>query len=339
MSSSESQNTGERQQELAAIRRVIEIERDALGALQARVDESYLKAVDLILDAAGSRRGQAAAGRLIITGLGKSGAIGRKIAATMTSTGTPAIYVHTVEGAHGDFGLIQPNDVALVISKSGAGEELNVLLPFLKRRGVRMIAVTHDIDSPLAHHADVVLDASIEQEACPHGVAPTTSSTVALVIGDALAVALMTRQGFSREDFARFHPGGALGRRLLMTVQDVLPEDRELAFVSPEASLADVVVSIGSSRCGATMVLEEGRLLGLITDGDLRRHMAGNKLQDLSAADLMSPRPKTISATKLAAEAVEILNRHKIQQLVVLDEAGRAAAILHLHDLLAQGIR
>ncbi len=339
MSSNDNLDHVSRDEELEVLRRVVRIEREALDALHDRIDDSFLQAVDLILDAAGSSRGQAANGRLIITGLGKSGAIGRKIAATMTSTGTPAIYVHTVEGAHGDFGLIQPNDVALVISKSGAGEELTVLLPFLKRRGVRVIAVTHDVDSPLAHHADVVLDASIKQEACPHGIAPTTSSTVALVIGDALAVALMTRQGFTREDFAQFHPGGALGRRLLMTVQDALPGDRELAHVSPDASLADVVVSISSSRVGATCVLAEGKLAGLITDGDLRRRMAGNHLQDLRAADLMSAKPKTIRGSRLAAEALELLNRHKIQQLVVLSESGAPVGILHLHDLLTQGIR
>lgn len=327
--------------ELEILRQVVRIEREALERLEARMDASFVKAVDLILATSGTGPGgRSCVGRLIVCGLGKSGFVARKIAATMTSTGTPAFYVHPIEGAHGDFGLIQPGDCALVISKSGAGEELNTLLPFLKRRGVPVIAVTHDLDSPLARHAEVLLDASIEQEACPNGVAPTTSSTLALVIGDALAVSLMRRRGFTREDFAFFHPAGALGRQLLLTVADALPEGRELACVGPDALLPQVILSITGSRCGATAVLEEGRLAGLVTDGDLRRHMLeSTDLSRLRARDLMSRHPKTIAADRLAVEALSRLNQHKIQQLVVVDAAGSPTGILHLHDLLALGIR
>jgi len=227
-----------------------------------------------------------------------------------------------------------------VVSKSGAGEELATLLPFLKRRGVPVIAVTHDLDSPLARHADILLDASIEQEACPNGVAPTTSSTLALVVGDALAVALMRRRGFTREDFALFHPAGALGRQLLLTVADALPADRGLPRVAPDTPLPDVILSISGGRCGATAVMEGERLAGLITDGDLRRHMMpATDLGGLHARELMTPRPKSITLARLAVEALRLLNEHKIQQLVVLDGEGRPVGILHLHDLLAQGIR
>lgn len=327
------------QAELDILRQVVRIEREALERLEARLDASFLRAVELILSTSGLAGG-VRSGRLIVCGLGKSGFIARKIAATMTSTGTPAFFIHPIEGAHGDFGLIQPGDCALVISKSGAGDELNTLLPFLKRRGVPVIAVTHDLQSPLARHAEVLLDASIEQEACPNGVAPTTSSTLALVIGDALAVSLMTRRGFTKEDFAFFHPAGALGRQLLLTVADALPEGRGLPVVGPEAALPQVIVSITGSRCGATLVLEEGRLIGLITDGDLRRHMLTSvDLSQLCARDLMSLRPKTIESGRLAVEALNRLNQHKIQQLVVVDGEDAPVGILHLHDLLALGIR
>lgn len=329
--------------ELGILRQVVAIERQALERLEARMDLSFVRAVDLILEIGGGAgtegRGPTCPGRLIVCGLGKSGFVARKIAATMTSTGTPAFFVHPIEGAHGDFGLIQPGDAALVISKSGAGDELNTLLPFLKRRGVPVIAITHDLESPLARHADVLLDASIEQEACPNGVAPTTSSTIALVIGDALAVALMRRRGFTREDFAFFHPAGALGRQLLLTVGDALPPERGLPCVTPDTPLPEVILSISASRCGATAVMEGGALAGLITDGDLRRHMLQSEdLRHLPARDLMSPHPKTMEAGRLAVEALRVLNQHKIQQLVVLRE-GLPVGILHLHDLLAQGIR
>jgi len=327
--------------ELEHLRQVVRIEKEALAALEERLDESFVRAVDLIHRTSGGPGGGATpGGRLIVCGLGKSGFIARKIAATLTSTGTPAIYVHPVEGAHGDFGLIQPGDAALVVSKSGAGEELHTLLPYLKRTGVPVIAVTHDLESQLASHSEIVLDASIRQEACPNDVAPTSSSTVALVIGDALAVALMRRRGFTREDFARFHPAGALGRKLLMTVADALPAERELAVVGPEEKLPEVILRITGSRCGATVVMESDRLLGMITDGDLRRHMLDEAdLGQLAAREIMSTRPKTIAGDRLAAEALSLLNRHKIQQLVVEDPEGRPTGILHLHDLLALGIR
>ncbi len=329
----------DRKAELQVMLDVVRIEREALEKLEARMNVAFLDAVDLILRVSGDGK-SACSGRLIVCGLGKSGFIARKIAATMTSTGTPAIYVHPIEGAHGDFGLIQPQDCALVISKSGAGEELNILLPFLKRRGVPVIAITHDLESPLARYAEVLLDGSIEVEACPNDVAPTTSSTLALVIGDALAVALMRRRGFTREDFAQFHPAGALGRKLLLTAADVLPPDRPLASVAPDENLSAVILAITGSRVGATLVMEGNQLKGLITDGDLRRHlMEGSRPADLTAAELMCDKPRSIRAEKLAVEALRLLNEHKIQQLVVLDASGRPVGVLHLHDLLSQGIR
>jgi arabinose-5-phosphate isomerase len=205
---------------------------------------------------------------------------------------------------------------------------------------VPVIALTHDLDSPLAKHAEIVLDGSIEEEACPNGIAPTTSSTVALVIGDALAVALMRRRGFTAEDFARFHPAGALGRKLLLTARDAVPADRELPVVAPDADLAQVILAITQSRCGATLVMDQGILKGLVTDGDLRRHLLdGSGYTHLRAGELMSPSPRTFRGERLAAEALAVLNRHKIQQLVLLDELDRPQALLHLHDLLSQGIR
>lgn len=332
-------NESRRSEELEVLLQVVRIEREAIERLEKRLDDSFLDALDLIMRVSGGGKAPCT-GRLIVIGLGKSGFVARKIAATMTSTGTPAIYVHPIEGAHGDFGLIQPGDCALVISKSGAGEELNILLPFLKRRGVPTIAITHDLGSPLAKHAEVLLDASIHQEACPNDVAPTTSSTLALVVGDALAVGLMRRRGFTREDFAQFHPAGALGRKLLLTAGDVLPSDRELPQVRPDSPFGEVILAITGSRVGATLVMDGGRMVGLITDGDLRRHLLKNARPDsLSARKLMCHAPRTIHSEKLAVEALRILNEHKIQQLVVLDDAETPLGILHLHDLLAQGIR
>jgi arabinose-5-phosphate isomerase len=330
----------DRKEEMDRLRDVVRIEREALEHLEARMGEPFLKAVDLIYSTSCSSHEKPCGGRLIICGLGKSGFIARKIAATMTSTGTPAFFVHPIEGAHGDFGVIQQGDVALVISKSGAGEELNTLLPWLKRNRVPVIALTHDLESPLAKHSEVLLDASIHQEACPNGVAPTTSSTLALVVGDTLAVGLMHRRGFTKEDFARFHPAGALGRKLLLTAEAALPEERELPLLEPHDNLGTVIVTLTSGRCGAALVMAEGRLLGLITDGDLRRHMLDDcTISKLSAKDLMSLEPRRILGSKLAVEALAIMNESKIQQLVVDGPDGQPLGVLHLHDLLAQGIR
>ena len=311
---------------LALARRVLAIEADAVRALIERIDGRFLAALKLILE----RRG-----RVVVSGIGKSGHIARKIASTLSSTGTPAYFLHPAEASHGDLGMIESGDVFIAISHSGESEELLSLVPQVKRRGAKLIALTGRSDSALAREADVLLDAGVAQEACPHNLAPTASTTAALALGDALAVALLDARGFSAEDFARSHPGGSLGRRLLTHVADVMRKGADMPAVGEGATFKQAVLEMSRGRMGMTAVLDaDGRVRGIFTDGDLRRAL--DKVLDFETtrvSEVMTPEPRTIRPEALAVEAVQLMERHKVNQLLVVDERGRLAGALNMHDL------
>ena len=312
----------------ASGRRVIEIEAHALQDLASRLDGAFSSACRLIL---GSK------GRVVATGMGKSGHIARKIAATLASTGTPAFYVHPGEAGHGDLGMITDADVVIALSYSGESDEILTLLPVLKRQGNALIAITGKPQSSLARAADVHLDVSVPAEACPLDLAPTSSTTATLAMGDALAVALLDARGFTADDFARSHPAGSLGRRLLLHITDVMHAGEEVPRVRDDASLSEALVEMSRKRLGMTAVVDgEGRLLGLFTDGDLRRTLDNPALDVRTAmiADLMTRNPRTIGADQLAAEAARLMETHKISGLIVVDQDGRAVGALNIHDLL-----
>jgi arabinose-5-phosphate isomerase len=279
-----------------------------------------------------------AQGRVVITGVGKSAIIANKIVATLNSTGTPALFMHAADAIHGDLGMIQKGDIVICISKSGNTPEIKVLVPLLKRRQLKLVALVSNTQSYLAQQADFVLNATIAEEACPLNLAPTTSTTAHLAMGDALAVALLEMRNFTSQDFAEFHPGGALGKQLYLRVADVYPQN-QLPMVKPDAQLKDVILEISSKRLGATAVIDDQRaLLGIITDGDLRRMLEkGGDIAKLKAADIMSPHPKTIDSQEFAVKALQIMQEKSITQLVVLKE-GKLAGFIHLHDLLKEGI-
>ena len=311
---------------LELARRVLAIEADAVRALIARIDDNFLAAVSLILE----RRG-----RVVVSGIGKSGHIARKVASTLASTGTPAYFVHPAEASHGDLGMVQAEDVFIGISHSGESEELLAIVPLIKRQGAKLIALTGSARSTLAREADVHLDAGVAQEACPLNLAPTASTTAALALGDALAVALLDARGFSADDFARSHPGGALGRRLLTHVTDVMRRGADVPRVPDSASLRQAVLEMSRGRMGMTAVIDtEERLCGIFTDGDLRRAL--DRVSDFGSAmvsDLMTAAPRTIRQEALAVEAVQLMERHKINQLLVVDERQRVIGALNMHDL------
>ena len=315
---------------LERARGVIRAEAEALAALADRVDDTFLHAVRLIAGAEG---------RVIVSGVGKSGIIGRKIAATLTSTGTPAMFLHPVEGLHGDLGIVGRDDVALLISKSGGSEELAGLVEFLSRSGVSMIAMTGRADSALGRAARVVLDCSVMEEACPMDLAPTTSTTVTLAMGDALAVALLLRKGFSREDFARLHPGGALGRKLTLRVRDVMVADEALLpVIGRDEGMRRCVVLLAEMRGTAVVTDAERRVLGVVTAGDLTRLMERrDDVLDVSVKDVMNENPKVIDPDTLAAAAVFQMETHGIMALPVVDQGRRLQGIVHLHDLMRAG--
>jgi arabinose-5-phosphate isomerase len=312
-------------------RRVVREEAQAIHQLENRIGDQFEKAVRIIL---GCR------GRVIVTGIGKSGLIGRKIAATLTSTGTAAFFLHPAEGMHGDLGVVQGNDCIIAISKSGETDEFSLLLPIFKRLGVSIIALTGNVQSPLAQSSDAVLDVSVEQEACPNNLAPTSSTTATLVMGDALAVALLLQRGFSQDDFAFLHPGGNLGRKLILTVAEVMHTGEEIPVVVESTNFKDAILEMTSKRLGVTAVVDDaGRLSGIITDGDLRRLVERtDHLFSLAARDAMTPDPKTISADALAAEAVNTMERYSITSLIITDGDHRPTGIVHLHDLLKAGV-
>jgi arabinose-5-phosphate isomerase len=309
---------------------VIRREAAAVAALADRLDHRFDAAVETLLRASG---------RVIVTGMGKSGLIGQKIAATLSSTGTPASFLHPVEAAHGDLGVVGSGDVVLAISKSGASEEIGELLPAFKRLGVPIILITGRLEGELARRADIVLDARVDGEAEPNDLVPTCSTAAALAIGDALAVTLLSERGFTAEQFARLHPKGALGRRLLLTVSDLMHTGEQIPLVAIEAPFKDVLLEMTRKRLGTTGVVDsEGRLAGIFTDGDLRRQM--ERQTDLfarKASEIMTAKPKTIAATELAVTAVARMEGFKITTLFVVDDDNRPKGILHLHDILASG--
>ncbi|MBK5277480.1 MAG: KpsF/GutQ family sugar-phosphate isomerase [Bacteroidia bacterium] len=277
-------------------------------------------------------------GRVVITGVGKSAIIANKIVATLNSTGTPSLFMHAADAIHGDLGMIQHEDVVMCISKSGSTPEIKVLVPLLKRRGAKLVALVSNINSYLAEQADFVLNATIKEEACPNNLAPTTSTTVHLAMGDALAVCLLELRNFSSQDFAQFHPGGSLGKQLYLKVEDIFVQ-HELPMVSAGASLKDVIIEISSKRLGATAVVDDQkRLLGIVTDGDLRRMLQKEtNLDRLTASDIMTKNPKAINREEFAVLALQIMQQNSITQLVVKD-GERVAGFIHLHDLLKEGI-
>lgn len=314
-------------------RRVLHIEAEAIQRLEERINEDFVRAVDMILNNEG---------KVVVTGVGKSGIIGKKIASTLASTGTPAFFLHPTEGIHGDLGMLDKKDIVLAISNSGETEELSQILPLIKRYGNKLIVLTGGLSSSLAKAGDVVLDVSVREEACPLGLAPTASTTAALAMGDALAVSILDKRGFDREEFAILHPGGRLGKRLLLKVSDLMHVDEELPKVYDTTLMKEVLVEITSKRLGVTGVMDEREhLVGVITDGDLRRAL--EKYPDLlerAASEIMTKDPKWIEAGALAAQAVQRMEEHSITSLFAFIKAGERTpvGIIHLHDLLKAGV-
>ena len=312
-------------------REVLRIEADAVLGLVGRLGPSFVEAVRLVLECRG---------RVVVSGMGKSGHVGNKIAATLASTGTPAFFVHPAEASHGDLGMITADDVVIALSNSGESSELVAIVPLLKRHGTRLIAITGVATSTLATLADVHLDAAVEKEACPLGLAPTSSTTAALALGDALAVALLKARGFSAQDFARSHPGGKLGRRLLVRVSDVMHTGKELPKVGHDASLVEALLEMSAKGLGMTAIVDgDNHILGIFTDGDLRRVLAaGVDLSSARIADLMKRNPRTIDPDRLAAEAVQQMEAMRINGLLVADSNNHLVGVFNMHDLLRAGV-
>ncbi|MBN3790787.1 arabinose 5-phosphate isomerase KdsD [Burkholderia sp. Ac-20353] len=316
---------------LALARDVLDIEADAVRALSDQLDGDFVRAVALLLGCSG---------RVVVSGIGKSGHIARKIAATLASTGTPAFFVHPAEASHGDLGMVTADDVFIGISYSGESEELVAILPLVKRIGAKLIAITGRSESSLGQLADVNLNAAVSKEACPLNLAPTASTTAALALGDALAVAVLDARGFGSEDFARSHPGGALGRRLLTYVRDVMRTGDEIPSVGLDATLSDALFQITAKRLGMTAVVDAaGKVAGIFTDGDLRRVLARDgDFRALPIADVMTRNPRTIAPDHLAVEAVELMERHRINQMLVVDADGALIGALNMHDLFSKKV-
>jgi arabinose-5-phosphate isomerase len=314
---------------LSIAREAILLESAALSQMAANLNESFAQAAQEI---------HASGGRLVVSGIGKSAIIAQKIVATLNSTGTPSLFMHAADAIHGDLGMVQPGDIVLLISKSGESPEIKALVPLIKKAPFRLIGITGQPDSFLAKESDHVLNTWVEKEACPHNLAPTTSTTAQLVMGDALAICLMHLSGFTGNDFARFHPGGNLGKRLSLLAGDLAAE-HEQPRVLPSASLKAVIVEITEKRLGVTAVVDEKEaVIGIITDGDLRRMLEKrDDIRNIQASEIMSPHPKTISPNALAAQALEEMRTHDISQLIVA-ENGQYRGIVHLHDLIREGI-
>jgi arabinose-5-phosphate isomerase len=316
---------GERILQMA--RETLEIEAAAVHQLSARLSDSFVQAVQRILRVQG---------RVVVMGMGKSGHVGRKMAATLASTGTPALFVHPAEASHGDLGMVQSQDLVLALSNSGESDELTAILPVLKRLGIPLVAITGGLQSTLAQHADIVLDSGVTKEACPLNLAPTASTTAQLALGDALAVALLDARGFRAEDFARSHPGGALGRRLLTHVRDIMRQGDAVPCVPPTADFSVLMREMSDKGLGASAIVDaERRVLGIFTDGDLRRLIEkGVDLRALTAADVMHPNPRVLRDTALAAEAAEQMEAHRITSLLVVDDAARLCGAVNSNDLM-----
>ena len=313
---------------LASAKKTILSESESIAKLSDFLDDNFVNAVEIIHNSKG---------RLVITGIGKSAIIAQKNVATLNSTGTPSLFLHASEAIHGDLGMVQPGDVVICISKSGNSPEIKVLVPLLKRFGNKLIAITGNTTSFLGKEADFVLNTYVETEACPINLAPTNSTTAQLVMGDAIAVCLMEMKNFTAEDFAKYHPGGALGKKLLLRVADMLDTTHK-PLVTPEATIKKVIVEISEKRLGVTAVVENEKVIGIITDGDLRRML--NKTENISgltAKDIMTENPKTIKSTDMVSDALNILEDYSITQLVVVDN-GDYKGVIHLHDILKEGI-
>ncbi len=307
----------------------IELEAQSVAGLAAFIDDSFEKAVDLI---------HRSKGRLVISGIGKSAIVGQKIVSTLNSTGTPSLFMHAADAIHGDLGMIQQGDIVLIISKSGESPEIKVLVPLIRNFGNTLIGMVGNTGSFLAQNSDMILNTTVSKEACPNNLAPTSSTTAQMVMGDVMAVCLMQLNGFSGHDFAKYHPGGNLGKRLYLRVADLITANEKPA-VLPSASLKEVIVEITEKRLGVTAVTDSSnRVIGIITDGDLRRMLErSNDISSITAKDIFSPHPKTVLPSLLAVEALDVLRKNDISQLVV-EEAGEYLGILHLHDLVREGI-
>lgn len=306
---------------------VIAEEKKAISDLASHIDDSFAEAVETIFSASG---------RVVVTGIGKSANIATKIVSTLNSTGTPALFLHAADAIHGDLGMVRPGDVVICISKSGNTPEIKVLVPLIKNFGNRLIAIVGNTDSFLAREADLVLDTTVEHEACPNNLAPTSSTTAQLVMGDALAVALIECRNFSARDFARFHPGGALGKQLYLRVSDLYVQNERPA-VAPTATIDETILEMTSKRLGCTVVVEDERICGIVTDGDLRRMMQTFHSPQ-SAADIMNHNPKCIRDNEYAVSALQMMRQNSITQLIVTDADGRYLGIIHIHDILREGI-
>jgi len=313
-------------------RDVIRIEANAVANLEKSINEDFVKAVNVIYKAKG---------RVVLTGVGKSGLIARKIVATLNSTGTAAIYMHPTDALHGDLGMVRREDVVIIISKSGSTDEFSRLLPMFKRLGVKIIAMSGNPDSLLVRESDILLNISVKEEACPHDLAPTSSTTATLVMGDALSVALLQKRGFTVEDFALLHPGGSLGKRLSLKIDEIMTKGEGVPIVKEDATIKDIIIEMTGKRLGITCVVnKEGRLAGVITDGDLRRLLEKTMdVKDLVATDIMSKNPKVTDKDYLASFALQLMEKHKITSLIIADKEKKPIGIVHLHDLVNLGLQ
>jgi arabinose-5-phosphate isomerase len=313
-------------------KKVLKTEAEAINALVEKIGSNFEKAVEIIYQSRG---------KVVVTGMGKSGLVGKKIAATLASTGTPALFLHPAEATHGDLGMVTSDDVIIAISNSGETEEIVGLIPFLKRFNVHLISVTGKPESTLSKAADVTLDVSVKEEACPLGIVPTASTTATMAMGDALAVALLIKKGLKEQDFALFHPGGSIGKKFFIKVKDLMHTGEEIPKVTIGTPMSKTVIEMSSKRLGHTIVLDDnGRITGVVTDGDLRRGIEkwGGKLFEMTAGEVMTKSPRTVSEEELAAKALSIMESYSITALVVPDKNGRVVGVIHLHDILRKGI-
>lgn len=312
----------------ALAKKTLEIESQAIANLKKTIDKQFVECVELLFKSEG---------RIVVTGIGKSAIIGQKIVATLNSTGSPSIFMHAADAIHGDLGIIQKNDVLLCISKSGDTSEIKVLVPLIKSWGNTLIGMVGNKNSFLAKHADLLLDTTVTEEACPNNLAPTSSTAAQMAMGDALAVCLLDLRGFSAKDFAMYHPGGSLGKKLYLKVKDIYPSNNAPS-VSPSDDMKKVIVEISSNRLGAAAVISKGKILGIITDGDLRRMLLAKKsLEGIIAKDIMNSKPKFTDKDTMAIDALHLMKKHNISQLLIEDN-GKYLGMIHLHDLLREGI-